>query len=260
MIANNLVLDVPPGIGLLGMAFEQAGYCVVNGPDLLWGRDMKGWHPVRGVFEGVIGGPPCQFASRMRHLVEATGKKPRFGNLIPEWERIVSEAQPDWFLMENVPEAPCPQIEGYKLYSFLLNPRWIGEVQHRDRRFSFGSRDGLPLDFDEIVIFETQEWRHAVQGDRRPIPVKLLKNGKPKRMTVLAADTLTPGQRRGSKKYYFDLEDNCELQGLPRGFTKYMPFLKSAKFEVIGNGVPLPVGRAIAKGIRKAMILQKDRK
>ncbi len=68
MIANNLVLDVPPSIGLFGMAFEAEGYCVVNGPDLLWGRDMRGWHPVRGAFEGVIGGPPCIGESNLAHL------------------------------------------------------------------------------------------------------------------------------------------------------------------------------------------------
>lgn len=32
-----LVLSLFPGIGLLDMAFEEEGFTVVRGPDLLWG-------------------------------------------------------------------------------------------------------------------------------------------------------------------------------------------------------------------------------
>ena len=89
---NGLVLSVFPGIDLLGRAFEEEGYCVVRGPDLLWGGDIRTFRPPAGVFEGVIGGPPCQFASRLRNLNPLCGKK--HGNLIPEFERVVAEAQP----------------------------------------------------------------------------------------------------------------------------------------------------------------------
>lgn len=34
---NNLILSLFPGIGLLDRAFEEIGYTVVRGPDLLWG-------------------------------------------------------------------------------------------------------------------------------------------------------------------------------------------------------------------------------
>jgi len=252
MIKNNLVLDVPPGIGLFGLAFEKEGYCLVMGPDLLWGRDMRDWHPPKGTFEGIIGGPPCQEFSRMRHMLEATGKLPRFGNLIPEFERIIYEAQPDWFVMENVSDAPIPVVSGYTVHDYLLNNRFFGGVAHRVRRFSFGSPQGYELQF-EVVAFEALEWQYAVTSDGRQIPVKYLKGGKPKRVTVLAADTPTPGQRRGGTNYR-TLEENCLLQGLPPDFTKYMPFLKSAKYEIIGNGVPLLMGRAVAKAVGQAIL------
>lgn len=58
-----LVLSLFPGIGLLDMAFEAEGFCVVRGPDLLWGGDIKRFHPPAGRFDGVIGGPPCQLRS-----------------------------------------------------------------------------------------------------------------------------------------------------------------------------------------------------
>src|SRR2546430_12673163 len=37
--------------------------CVVRGPDLLWGGDIRRFHPPAGKFDGVIGGPPCQLFS-----------------------------------------------------------------------------------------------------------------------------------------------------------------------------------------------------
>src|SRR5581483_3105563 len=104
-----LVLSLFPGIGLLDMAFEQEGFCVVRGPDVLWGGDIRSFHPPSGVFDGVIGGPPCQAFSRLRHLVEHNGYQ-LAENLIPEFERCVCEARPTWFVMENVPGAPEPSI------------------------------------------------------------------------------------------------------------------------------------------------------
>ena len=107
----SLVLSLFPGIGLLDMAFEEEGFCVVRGPDLLWGGDIRRFHPPAGKFDGVIGGPPCQAFSRLRHLVKANGYKTA-ENLIPEFERVVAEALPSWFLMENVSEAPEPRVTG----------------------------------------------------------------------------------------------------------------------------------------------------
>lgn len=62
---GNLVLSLFPGIGLLDMAFEEAGFCVVRGPDVLWGGDVKRFHPPAGRFDGVVGGPPCPYWSRI---------------------------------------------------------------------------------------------------------------------------------------------------------------------------------------------------
>jgi len=48
-----LVLSLFPGIGLLDMAFEEEGFCVVRGPDLLWGGDVRRFHPPAGRVDGV---------------------------------------------------------------------------------------------------------------------------------------------------------------------------------------------------------------
>ena len=95
-----LVLSLFPGIGILDRAFEEHGFCVVRGPDLLWG-DIKQFHPPAGRFDGVIGGSPCQCFSRLAHIVRHNGYAVG-ENLIPEFERVVREAQPTWFVMENV--------------------------------------------------------------------------------------------------------------------------------------------------------------
>lgn len=112
---SHLILSVFPGLDLLGLAFQQElpGACIVRGPDLVFGslHDVRTFHPPSGIFWGVIGGPPCQCFSRLRRLNPRAGQ--RHGNLIPEFERVVREAQPVWFLMENVPEAPAVEVAGY---------------------------------------------------------------------------------------------------------------------------------------------------
>lgn len=165
------MLSLFPGIGLLDMAFEEQGFCVVRGPDLLWGGNIKTFHPPAGRFDGVIGGPPCQFASRLCHLVEHNGFKVA-ENLIPEFERCVREADPAWFLMENVPAAPEPSVNGYAIRSLKLNNRWVGGEQHRVRRFSFGHRDREVRlhEFIEVSALEAFEWSPAVcaSGQAKP--------------------------------------------------------------------------------------------
>ena len=49
------------------------------------------------------------------------------------------------------------------------------------------------------------------------------------------------------------IERCAELQGLPPDFLRDAPFTASGKYEVIGNGVPLPMGRAVARAVKRAM-------
>jgi hypothetical protein len=118
-----LVLSLFPGLGLLDMAFELEGFCVVRGPDLLWGGHIETFHPPAGKFDGVIGGPPCQMFSQMRFIQPLAGQK--HGNLIPEFERVVREAAPGWFLMENVRDAPVPVTPGFLSRNELIRDVWV---------------------------------------------------------------------------------------------------------------------------------------
>lgn len=249
---SDLVLSLFPGIGLLDMAFEEQGFCVVRGPDLLWGGDIKRFHPPVGRFDGVIGGPPCQAFSRMRFIVEAKGQQPA-PNLIPEFERVVAEAQPRWFLMENVPDAPEPRVAGYGVASIHLNNRWCGGEQNRLRRFSFGTRD-MTVNlwrFIEIEALEPVEWSRTVVATSN-------KEGALAKSQGELSGTITPRLQRQAgtlpgQTPRRTIERCAELQGLPADFLKDAPFTAEGKYRVIGNGVPLPMGRAIARAVKAAL-------
>jgi DNA (cytosine-5)-methyltransferase 1 len=158
-----LVLSLFPGIGLLDMAFELEGFCVVRGPDLLWGGDVKRFHPPAGKFEGVIGGPPCQRFSSLSNINRARyGEDSLAPNLIPEFERVVYEARPLWFVMENVLNAPLPNVAGYWNDSRLVRDVWCGGLTNRLRRFTLGTRPSRPCFDIEVVALHGEAARPSV--------------------------------------------------------------------------------------------------
>lgn len=236
---GDLVLSLFPGIGLLDRAFEEEGFCVVRGPDLLWGGDVRTFHPPAGRFDGVIGGPPCQAHSRMAHIARARGFQVK-PDMIPEFVRCVLEAQPAWWVMENVQSAPVPAIDGYQVHAQFLNTRWLGEEQNRLRRFSFGTRDGRRLVIETMAL-EPFEYEPAVlAGAGRAVHVKRGGSGSVKATWKV-------------ERNHRPLADALRLQGLPPDFLEDAPFTAAGKQLVIGNGVPLPMGRAVARAVRRAL-------
>lgn len=237
-----LVLSTFPGIGFLDAAFEEEGFTVVRGPDCLWGGDIHRFHPPAGVFTGVIGGPPCKAFSRLVHMVRANGYEVA-ENLIPEFERVVAEARPVWFLMENVAAAPEPRVDGYAVVSLLFNNRWAPEApeQNRLRRFSFGTPDRRALN-PEVCLVENPVWEPAVSSHAEPTPVRMAHyaNGE---IRVKPRDLM---KRRS-------VAEMLELQGFPRTLLDEAPFTETGKRAVVGNGVPLPMGRAIARAVKRAI-------
>lgn len=241
-VTTPLVLSLFPGIGLLDMAFEEEGFCIVRGPDLLWGGDIRRFHPPAGRFDGVIGGPPCQAFSRMRNVNPKCGQK--HGNLIPEFERVVREALPRWFLMENVPEAPKPVVFGYMTHSQLVRDVWVGGVTNRLRRFAFGTPGGHDLDVETLALHSQEPEPSALAGGSgQAVPVALGSNGKVKRTRM----------RDIGYNDTAGLTRSLRVQGLPPDFLEDAPFTVAGKNRVIGNGVPLPMGRAVARAVRRAL-------
>ena len=272
MSSKNLVLSLFPGIGLLDRAFEDEGFCVVRGPDYLWGGDVRSFHPPEGKFEGVIGGPPCQMFSRLSAIVRSKGIEPKFGNLIPEFERCVLEAAPHWWLMENVPDAPIPfqfpyegpplktsvQMGEYRIHTFLLNNRQCltetGEpaIQNRVRRWTFGLRGRQAhLQVTTAALFNIDFEFAATGAGKRSVPIAIGGSGKRKRNKVgrfIDRDILSHGSQRSSAGF----ASVKKLQGLPDDYD-LPPFTVAAKVQAIANGVPLPMGAAIAQAVKVAL-------
>jgi len=245
---TQLVLSLFPGIGLLDMAFEEEGFCVVRGPDLLWGGDIRRFHPPAGKFDGVIGGPPCQAFSRLKYFVQAN-QLTVAENLIPEFERCVAEAQPAWFVMENVPEAPEPIVDWYTMSSQMIRDVWVGGDTSRMRRFTFGQRH-------RGYIGNAADFRIETRALHRPDPEP----------TVVASGGTPPdwkpterhlATRKGKAAVGFKtrsyLTKALKDQGLPSDFLKGAPITVAGKIKMVGNGVPLAMGRAAAKAVKCAI-------
>lgn len=234
-----MVLSLFPGIGLLDMAFEEEGFCVVRGPDLLWGGDVKRFHPPAGKFDGVIGGPPCQAFCKFADINKKLGNNVA-ANLIPEFVRCVTEAQPDWFLMENVPNVTDVEVPGYSIQREHLDTRWLGEPQSRLRVWQFGTRTGSRMQIETLAL-EHMDWE----------PTCMASEGKHGRIS----NSRKNGQQHSIYHRRRDWSRFCELQGLPHDFLQDAPFTSGEKYRVVGNGVPLPMGRAIARAVKGAMQL-----
>jgi len=227
------------------MAFEEEGFCIVRGPDLLWGGDIKKFHPPPGVFDGVIGGPPCQAHSRLRHIVKHNGYKIA-EDLIPEFERCVAEARPAWFLMEMVPDGPVATVEGYRTDAKCVRDVWVGGSTKRLRRFSFGNRTGARLEIETLALHGEGEHSALATGGRRAVPIAIGGNGKPKRSSKSALCNYGYNSKAA-------LADHCRRQGLSPDFLDKAPFTLEGKSKAVGNGVPLPMGRAVAKAVKRAI-------
>ena len=216
-----LILSTFPGIDLFGRGFEAEGFSVVRGPDLMWGGDIRTFNVPSDRFDGVIGGSPCQdFSSSNRN---PTGYSLE---MLGEFERVIRCARPAWFVLENVPRVPNISIDGYSIQRIDLNARECGMRQSRLRHFQFGSRDGT------VIIPE------------RVVPV-----GSPLKIALAS---------EGNKADRRSWADFCELQGLPRDFK--LPSMSIAeKYKAVGNGVPIPMGRVIARAVTARISSQEVR-
>ena len=233
-----------PGIDLLGYAFKQEGFWVVQGGDVIFGGDVRNEHYPPGKFDGIISGPPCQCFSRLAHMVRHNGYEPKFGNLIPEFERCCLEAWPAWWLMENVPDAPLPMVAGYAAWSTLLNNRQLGEVQNRVRRWTFGVRGTKrkPLMIETVALEPIQFEYAATGGSQQAVPIAMNRG-----MKIKAAKSRLPFNTKSANAF----AELCRKQGLPAGFD--LPgFTVEGKCKAVGNGVPLAMGRALAKAVKEA--------
>lgn len=184
-----VVVSLFPGADIFGRGFEdEGGFCVVRGPDPLWGGDIRDFQVPVGFCDGIIGGPPCQDFSGLRRD-EPTG----YGmEMIREFTRIVRKARPMWWLMENVAGVPDVKIDGYNWQRLDVRASEFGLSNRRLRHFQWGSCEG-----DELVLPRVDNGKRG--------PIALASNSGPDWSVFLSqqglpADFDLPGMTWAGKK------------------------------------------------------------
>lgn len=212
-ISPALVLSLFPGADLLGHGFSLEGWCVVKGPDPDYGcGDIRSFTPARS-FTGIIGGSPCQdFSDARRDAPTGYGLE-----MIAEFVRCVESAEPEWWLLENVRNVPDVVIGGYSYQRMDVRACEFAAGQSRLRHFQFGHRE------DKILVLN--------RPPRQPVTTP----------AALASEASRPSRRSWS--------EFVQVQGLPADFNLPL-FTKQGKYQAVGNGVPIPLARAIARAIR----------
>lgn len=211
-VTRQLVLSLFTGVGLLDRAFREAGFCVVSAGDLIYGQDIRHFKGIKGKFDGIIGGSPCQLFS------DANRDRPgedqyHYGlQMMDEYKRIVLECDPSWYLFENVRNAPNLIIEGYEHQRIDINQAWYSDTR-RLRHIQFGHKEGKKIFWERGSVTDRSLKSCALASDSRPF------------------------------------RELCNLQGLEDDFD--LPdFTVKGKKKLVGNGVPLVMGRVIANSVR----------
>ena len=133
--------------------------------------------------------------------------------MLSQFARVVLQAQPDWWLMENVPGVLDMQIPGYNWQRIDLYASEFGLNNRRLRHIQFGSRDNTVL-----VINRTRDKKAETE------PAALASDQETRWATFV---------RR---------------QGLPSDFD-IPAFTSVEKRKAVGNAVPYPMARALAQAV-----------
>lgn len=207
-----LVLSLFSGAGLLDKAFKEKGFCVVSAGDIILNHDIRDFTGMKDKFSGLIGGPPCRWFSKANR---DRSNKHLGIELLNEFKRVVLECSPDWALIENVSEVPNLYIDGYSHQRIDINQSWYEPI-NRLRHIQFYSKHNLYLHWDRKNVTDQS---HKFKCDS----------------AALASD---------SRSY----KELLRLQGLPLDLD-YPDFTVKGKKKLIGNGVPISMGRVIAQSV-----------
>lgn len=209
-----LVLSLFSGVGLLDKAFKEQGFCVVSAGDLITGQDIRDFTGTKNKFNGIIGGSPCQDFSTLKR-----NKGTYSFEMLNEFLRIVEECEPDWYLLENVKGVPnvtdryknnVTVLHDYSHQRLDINQGWYDDYS-RLRHIQFGSKNDLYLNIPRGTM------NNIISG------------------CALASDDRS-------------FKELCHIQGLEDNYD--LPdFNVKGKKKAVGNGVPLSIGRVLAKEV-----------
>ncbi|AOO64558.1 DNA cytosine methyltransferase [Sulfurospirillum halorespirans] len=223
-----LVLSLCSGIGLLDRAFKEAGFCVVSAGDIILGKhyDIRDFTGIKGKIDGIIGGPPCPDFSPLKRDRPVLEESYGF-EMLMEYKRIVLECDPSWFLLENVAGVPNVKIDGYSHQRLDINQSWYENVT-RLRHIQFGHKENKYLQIERKNVTDRSQKLESC---------------------ALANDSRS-------------FRELCRLQGLEDDFD-LKSFNVQGKKRAVGNGVPLCIGRALAKAVtdlEEISVTQQDNK
>jgi DNA (cytosine-5)-methyltransferase 1 len=273
------VVSVFSGVAGLDSGLEQAGHRVVemceswaparrvlaeHYPEMAINEDVQTYTP-RLPYDLLAAGFPCT------DLSHAGGRAGIFGpssGLVEHVFRIVFETQPQWVLLENVPnllelhsgagmDYVIGKFEdlGYKWAYRTLDARFTGVPQRRPRVIILATRDHDPaavlLDEDAGAAQESEgtacgfywtEGRNGLGLVAGAIPT--LKGGSTLGLPSAPA-VWFPERERGQRLVLPGIEDGEALQGFPRGWTSaaVVPGEPDLRWKLIGNAVPVGIGR-----------------
>jgi len=175
--AKPKVIDLFSGIGGLSLGFEMAGFDVVLAneydssiaeaytknrcnanmiiADITKLPIKKTFEPYIGKVSVIVGGPPCQGFSQKGQRKSINDER---NFLFKYFYEVVSLVEPEYFLMENVPnlltaEKGCFKEEirylfdklGYTISPGVLNASDFGVPQNRKRAFILGKKGSTEL-------------------------------------------------------------------------------------------------------------------
>jgi DNA (cytosine-5)-methyltransferase 1 len=280
------------GAGGMGLGFQQF-FNVVEACDIMpeavatYGsnfretrvrlQDVRNLSGVHGDFDGlagIIGGPPCQGASKLNYGKVSAREQ---NELMFEAVRLVEEIRPAWFVFENVPTLPREVRQaaywravgaGYATKQAYLNAADYGAAQTRERWIIVGVRRGswsLPPttrpgtvraafsslgrnwgftshDPGTIERFKAVRGRGwvSITGGKFANACRLSwDEPSPTVVNVKKTQMLHPDEDRA-----ISLAEAAALQGFPRSFS--WKGSQGAVSQMIANAMPVPMARALA--------------
>lgn len=289
------VVDLFAGCGGMSAGFERAGFEVRLAVELwesartVYAKNFD--HPVlgfdlSGVKEAVklvrkenpdliMGGPPCQDFSVAGKRVE--GDK---AELTIDFCEIISEVQPRWFVLENVPGIQSSvawefgramlKAAGYGITEMVLDAAYFGVPQHRKRFFAVGCQgevDGFLLHQIDIGMSEEPMSLREFVGDEFGIDYYYRHPRNWGRRGVFSLDEPSPTVRSTNRPvppgYTAHPEDagshllarpllakeRARVQTFNKGF-KWTGTLTDQDL-MIANAVPVRLAHRLAQAIRR---------
>ena len=292
------LIDLFAGCGGMSLGFQNAGFVIVAAFDNwdeaidIYQRNFN--HPIikrdlgdtddlsdleRFQPDVIIGGPPCQDYSSAGHRDEDLGR----AKLTIDFAKIVTQLQPQYFLMENVPNIQksdkLTQVldmfhkAGYGISRMVMDASKCGVPQKRRRYIvigGLGEKDGF---LDEILISGQSNKSMTMRdyfGDSLGfdyyfrVPRSYSRRGifsidEPS-MTIRGVDRPIPPGYHGHPNDPVPLTPDIRIltpmerswvQTFPRDFDWGDNYSKTHLNQAIGNAVPVKLAEYIATCLMK---------